>query len=148
MIHFDDPNSAQSRARNWLLFNDTNTLVQSDSVAPLVVLERFVLAVLFYSTNGTTTTSDTPWKNQLQFLSDRDVCDWNDGSQVLFSQVLDTFGVYCEESEVTHIRLSQNGLDVTIPSELSLLTRLQVLGLENNTIGETIPTELGPYQRK
>ena len=138
ITHLEDQNSPQARALEWLLFNDTNNVVQSESVPPLVILERYALAVLWYSTNGT-----PPWENQLQFLTESHVCDWNDGSQVYSSNVLDTYGVYCEESHVTHIRLSRNGLVGTIPSELSLLSNLQVLGLENNTLTDVIPTELG-----
>lgn len=54
-------------------------------------------------------------------------------------------GVYCDESsQVQHVRLADNDLFGTIPSERSLLSNLQVLELENNTLKEFTPTdELG-----
>jgi len=100
---------------------------------------------LYYSTNG------NGWTNQLGFLSGRPTCEWNDGSRVppptsssALPSVPDTFGVHCDNvANVKQIRLSKNGLNGTIPSELNLLLDLQVLGVDQNALAGSIPPELG-----
>lgn len=161
----DDPNSPQSMALDWLLFNDTSSVLanlsNSSVVPPSTILERYGLAVLFFSTNGPL------WKNRLQFLTERNVCDWNEegGSQSTAggsttqnvpANLSDTYGVYCDVGQsssssssstqvkvVQQIRLSRNDLVGTIPSELGLLSHLQVLVLDKNSLEDGIPTELG-----
>lgn len=141
---FEDPNSPQSLALEWM-FTDSITMA-FDNVAPLpIVSQRYALAVLYYSTNG------TRWTNQLGFLTDRPACEWNDGSQVPFpssSSALpslpDTYGVHCDNfANVKQVQLSQNGLDGTLPSELIHLLDLQVLTVDQNSLKGSIPPELG-----
>lgn len=46
---FQDPSSAQSLALDWLSVDDAILL---DKIPTAVVLERYVLAVFYFSTNG------------------------------------------------------------------------------------------------
>lgn len=156
-IQDNDPNSPQLLALEWLLYNDTNSALRNLSdnsttmVPPLttMILERYGLAILFFSTNGPL------WKNRLAFLTESHVCDWNDETEssplMNVPNVSDTYGVYCNSSSsssaqdqvVQQIRLSTNDLVGTLPSELRFLSHLQVLSLDNNTLEDDIPTELG-----
>jgi hypothetical protein len=141
---FQDPNSPQSLALAWL-GTDPVTTSPDKFTPPSVILQRYALAVLYFSTNGNV------WTNQLGFLSNLPSCEWNDGSQIPFPSsasalpsVPDTFGVHCDNfANVKQIRLSQNGLNGTIPTELSLLMDLQVLGVDQNALVGSIPPELG-----
>jgi hypothetical protein len=65
-----DPTTFQYAALNWLA-NVDSWWVDVDSVPPQVFVERYVLALLFFSTNGTS------WRNDLNFLSPTPVCDWS-----------------------------------------------------------------------
>ena len=67
---FDDPSSPQSLALEWLL-NDTIAL--SENGVTDKVLVRYALAVFYYSTDGPN------WKEDVKFLSESDVCGWNNG---------------------------------------------------------------------
>ena len=68
LLRFLDPASPQSQALVWLR-DDPITL--SPGRGTQTVLERYVLAVLYYSTSGPS------WK--FDYLSDEEVCTWNNG---------------------------------------------------------------------
>ena len=51
------------------------------------------------------------------------------------------------DSQVEALRLSNNGLSGTIPTELGNLTRLDILFLSSNELSGTIPSELGNLTR-
>lgn len=130
----EDPTngSPQSCSLEWLLFHDTNNLMENGSVSDTVILERYALAVLFYSTNGDT------WQQRFDFLTQNHVCQWAD------APLEATMGVLCDmDGKVQQIVLYENGLNGTIPSELSLLSHLQHLDMTENTLGNGIPTDLG-----
>ena len=116
--------SAQAQALNWLAFQDT-----TDDVEDLRT--RFSLATLYFSTN----TNGTSWKNNDEWLSKNPVCLW--------------YGIECMKTQadvylVRAVNLSANGLDGTIPEELSLLQHdCQVLDLSYNKIRGEIPSTMG-----
>lgn len=88
--------------------------------------ERAALAALYRSTGG------DQWRDSSGWLGRPGTeCRWR--------------GVVCDaqESAVTELRLSSNGLVGEIPPELADLSRLRVLDLRSNALEGTIPAELG-----
>jgi Leucine-rich repeat (LRR) protein len=129
---FSDPtSSAQSTALTWLK-NDTIVLSPGRSTQDL--LQRYVLAVLYY------TTSRPKWT--WSYLSSNDVCTWNKGREHLQ-------GVYCQADGVSidELILDDNNLQGPLPWELVLLTNLEILSLSKNTITGSIPTRISELTR-
>jgi hypothetical protein len=88
----------QNNALIWLA-NNTNLNSYSDKKK----IQRYTLATLFYSTNGTSWTSNFGW------MSDTDECGWsNQGS--------------CENGDIVGLDLQENNVIGTIPNELALLS--------------------------
>ncbi|KAL7515620.1 hypothetical protein ACHAXN_013384 [Cyclotella atomus] len=117
-----DPNSPQSKAYAWCKNDLINYKV--NNAARLV--QRYSLAVLYYSTNAG---DGRKWINSTDWLSGHE-CTW--------------FGIRCEMSEdkimyVTYIDLSNNLLVGTIPPELGFVTSLTQLQLWGNQISGKIP---------
>ena len=74
------------------------------------MLERYVLAVLYYSTSGPS------WKySQLDYAN---VCTWNNGFGVYDTEKV--YGVFCAEREgsIDTLNLYDNNLCGTLPWEL------------------------------
>jgi hypothetical protein len=132
---FQDLSSPQSHALEWL---STDDVAHAKGRSSAIVLERYVLAVLYFATDGPN------WKRQdLKFLTGASVCDWNK-EQLEIEQ---GFGVYCEDtSSVRYIFLPNIGLEGTIPWELSLLVDLKELYLDLNALTGSIPRELGDFR--
>ena len=86
-----------------------NCEAPSDPINP----DRAVLVALYEATNGDN------WKDNTHWLSDRPLSDW--------------FGVTTDANgRVTRLRLSENQLSGSLPSELGSLNNLQWLVLFNN----------------
>jgi Leucine rich repeat len=132
LLRLLEPTSAQSQALDWL-HNDPVTLTTGRSTRS--VLERYVLAVLYYSTSGPS------WK--FDYLSDDDVCTWNN-QKAATNNSQSMLGVYCVEggTSVGTVALSENKLRGTLPWELSLLTSLEVMDLGLNSLSGSIPTQI------
>jgi hypothetical protein len=132
------PGAPQYQALHWLVYNDPANL-DFEHGPPDELLERFVMALLYFSMGGET------WDNSFGFLSASSVCMWmnesNDGSS--------TYGVLCDPMVVesypmiVQIDMEQNNLHGQLPTELGLLSNLQYLGLDKNQISGRIPSELG-----
>jgi hypothetical protein len=119
-------------AWNWIE-NDSISLSFNTPIGHVV--ERYVLAVLYFATNGPT------WiRNNFGYLSPAEVCDWNNGLEPLQDNL--AIGVFCGPDSGLFILLINNGLQGAIPWELSLLSDLQVIALDQNSIRGRIPTEL------
>jgi hypothetical protein len=65
-----DESSPQFQALHWLANEDTVVLDLDSSPSVVLVVERYVLAVLYFATNG------EGWE-QGNFLSSASVCEWN-----------------------------------------------------------------------
>jgi hypothetical protein len=86
-----DDSSPQFRALRWLTNEDTAVL-DLDSTPTMILVERYVLAVLYFATSGES------WLTELHFLSASSVCEWNTGER----------GVVCNEDDsVGEINLSK-----------------------------------------
>jgi Leucine-rich repeat (LRR) protein len=143
-----DPASPQSLALAWL-HNDPITLSPGRSTR--TVLERYVLAVLYYSTSGPSWTFD--------YLSDKDVCTWNIGGSTInatdavinfYRQIEINFndrplGGYCTEDgeSIGTLALAENKLRGPLPWELVLLSNLEALDFGYNGLTGSIPTQIG-----
>ena len=158
MVPFLDPTSPQSQALAWL---QDDPITRSPGRSRRTVLERYVLAVLYYSTSG-------PLWNYYQ-LNDADVCTWNDGSGVNDTEKV--YGVFCPElggsidalnlydnnlygnlpwelvllTNLISIDLTWNGLTGSIPTRISELTRLESFGVQSNSLTGPLPTTFSPF---
>jgi hypothetical protein len=83
-----DSSSPQFQALHWLandtwLANNDTAVLDLDSIRTQIV-ERYVLALLYFSTSadsGLNATSSEGGLNMLNFLSASSVCDWNNGER-------------------------------------------------------------------
>jgi hypothetical protein len=110
------PGTLQYQTLNWLVYDDPGNLDSDfDLVPPGVLLERFLMALLYFSTAGET------WDNSFGFLSASSVCSWK--------------GIDCDvavvESHPVVVRISMylKHLRGQLPTELSLLSKLEYLHL-------------------
>ncbi len=92
------------------------------SVSEIPTAECEALVAFYTSTNGPSWTENGGW------LSNNNPCSWE--------------GVDCDEERVSRLFQAENGLSGTLPAELSDLTALTWLQLNNNQIGGAIPSGL------
>jgi hypothetical protein len=104
----------QIEALNWLAFDDPASL-DFDLVTPTELLDRFVMALLYFSTGGEN------WADSSMLLSASSLCSWK--AIVCDSSVVDSYPMVVEMS------FSENNLRGQLPTELGLLTGLQYLSL-------------------
>lgn len=151
----------QSDAFNWLVNNSNLVMYPLEKK-----IQRYVLATLYFSTNGNN------WRSNRLWLSDDDECGWYNeatGSFCIDSKLVDLDLYSCQSlSDDT----SGNNLVGTIPNEISLLSdslgeclnkmmAFQTLGksfsltfsytedlqLAGNTLMGTIPSEIGALSK-
>jgi Leucine rich repeat len=137
--------SPQNIALNWVSTDPLQEAVPTAAdgeVDPLNVMlvQRYVLAVLFYSTGGA-----DHWQDQLGFVSNTLECSWNKVVPTpgyLTDRVVE--GVSCDtDLRVTSIFIPQNGLTGSLPSELQYLPHLDVINFQDNRLKGTIPPQFG-----
>jgi hypothetical protein len=79
-----DESSPQFRALRWLARNDP-AVYYLDSTSTVILVERYVLAVLYYASSG------EGGSNALSFLTTKSVCEWKgvscDGDGLVFALV-------------------------------------------------------------
>lgn len=124
--------SAQHNALSWL------ANVDEGSLSDQFMLQRYALAVLFYSTSGTLkhVSPVGNWKKQTNWMSRKGYCSW--------------FGVECGSKDadfegndqITKLTLPDNRLEGSLPSELQALSNLITLDFANNLLTSTFPAEL------
>eukprot|EP00542_Grammatophora_oceanica_P008449 CAMPEP_0194054978 /NCGR_PEP_ID=MMETSP0009_2-20130614/55213_1 /TAXON_ID=210454 /ORGANISM="Grammatophora oceanica, Strain CCMP 410" /LENGTH=202 /DNA_ID=CAMNT_0038703715 /DNA_START=6 /DNA_END=614 /DNA_ORIENTATION=- len=125
---FEDSDSAQSRALDWML-GDAYTLTLADNDR---ILQRFALAVFYFSTNG-----PTSWlfENRIAWLLPSTECEW--GSEL--------HNVGCNGDVVTAIYLVDAGLEKNLPKEIGLLSSLEYLQIFSNDLEGALPSEIGLF---
>ena len=99
------------------------------------LLQRYVLRVLYHSTNGDnwSNSASTSW-----FIGGSSVCQWP-GEGSLYHFCYNRYG----GQEVNAIVLDFDNLQGELPDELGQLTSLEALYLHNNQLTGTIPWQLG-----
>ena len=148
-IHNNNTQSPQYRAVQWLAKERSELLMENNNVTSVTlpydpedvedVIQRYVMAVLYYATLG------EEWTEPLFFLSPHHhVCQWRNRKSIISSSnnIL-RFGIECnEEKHIVRIDMTANHLEGTIPQELSALTNLKVLDLAQNELSGDLPTEI------
>jgi hypothetical protein len=144
------PSTPQNHAAIWLA-NNTNLDTYSDAKK----IQRYVLATLFFSTNG------DGWDNNTGWLTDEDECSWYNkaneafcvNGSILELDMIDVdkgnnlVGTIPNElallsTSVAKLQLGGNSLTGRIPLEIGLLTKLTFMSLWNNRLTGDIPSEL------
>jgi Leucine rich repeat len=121
--HEDELSIQQFKALDWLANRDGLKL----PVNATNLLQRYTLALFYYSTN------EEGWTRQLKWLSNSHECEWRDDGGVRG----------CTKNlEVTDLSI-WNNLKGKIPQELFLLSELKILYLARNKLYGTLPTEIG-----
>jgi len=127
--------SPQAKALEWILsdpFVANLTPGVDDNDARII--QRYSLAVFYYSTNG------DEWTDKFGWLDSSSECTWNNG-------VVETDyfrGVFCDSANmVIKIDLQVQNLSGSIPKEIGSLTKLQELYLQRNKLSCRIPREIG-----
>eukprot|EP00978_Attheya_sp_CCMP212_P016812 scaffold44411_cov45-Attheya_sp.AAC.1 len=123
MQALQDFSSPQYEALAWMANSDSTDLQRTMSDDELV--ERFVLVLLYFATGGAN------WLAQVRFLTPSlNTCSWN---SILYGRII---GVGCNAED-------GNKISRSIPTEIGLLSNLEVLSLPSNALTGTIPSELG-----
>lgn len=113
------------RAASWLVTVD-QTNVQEHA------LTRFALAVIYYTTGG------AGWKNNSEWLSAANHCDWY-GVACCQDVPASRFCAEFDSLNLVEIDLYDNNLVGTIPHSFEVLTDLQSLFLNENWLTGEIP---------
>jgi hypothetical protein len=121
------PSTPQNNALSWLASNPN-----LDTYSDMKKIQRYILAVLYYSTNGHNWVRNDGW------LGNENECNWYNKA--------DSF---CNENgAVEALDLFSNNLGGMIPNELALLSdSLAKLSLWGNSLTGTIVREIGSLTR-
>mmetsp|Transcript_32016 Transcript_32016/g.73654 ORF Transcript_32016/g.73654 Transcript_32016/m.73654 type:complete len:654 (-) Transcript_32016:329-2290(-) len=96
-------------------------------VDPPRMIQRYISALFYYSTEGET------WEESVDWVSPKHECDWN--------------GIECNDDLIiTRINRDDNTLRGTLAFELCDLPLLNRLDLDSNQIGGSIPDDIGRCQ--
>jgi hypothetical protein len=124
----NDFNSPQAAAFEWLQPN-TIRATQSDRI----ILQRFALATLYYSTSG------DQWRRNDGWLTEENECLWYTRSLLSPCNKL---------GEYTDLNLPSNSLAGSLPGELALLApSLQTISVSTNSLIGAIPTAIGQLSK-
>lgn len=124
------PGTPQFKALHWLADEDAAELdvpASSSYEDTVELMQRFILAVFYYSTNGES------WTSQLKFLSDYDVCYWNESIEPTAEAKADQFdgwfsGVQCnEEGDVNYLFIRKFALSMVILADFLSFRNAQAL---------------------
>ncbi|KAL3932157.1 MAG: hypothetical protein SGBAC_010982 [Bacillariaceae sp.] len=129
-----DNSTLQHEAIMWF-HNDDPTYPQLEGVSTDLIVSRYIAALLYMSTGG------KGWRQQLNFMTDASVCEWNDGGAGEVEE-----GIVCDSDDagrVDGIVVDINNLVGTLPTELAKLPYLKTLGFASNKFVGTIPPEYG-----
>lgn len=133
----DDETSPQAKAIDWLLNKDPAQLLPlQEGFAEWTLLERYAMAVLFFSTDG------PKWDENLDFMSESSVCDWPRRNSTESTSNVNR--IKCnEDGHIYDLRIHFNSLNGTIPAELSALSLLELMSFSANSLHGTIPSQFG-----
>jgi len=133
----EDPDSAQAQAFEWMTKDPSYWSMEISRI-----VQRWTLAVLFYSTGGpnwnTENFPDAYAEGKNPWLSYSDECLWESTND-------DTQGLICDnDKNYFGIHLRDVGLTGSLPAELGLLSdHLRLLFLNGNELTGSMPSELG-----
>jgi hypothetical protein len=125
-----DTSSPQSKAFQWSQ-EDVQWLEQS-SYIEAKILQRFALAVFYFSTQG------DAWKNSTSWLAHEvDECNWFSLSKMPHICNNGTAGM------IEYLGLRENFLEGSLPPEIGLLEELKGIDLAGNLLQGAIPSQIG-----
>jgi hypothetical protein len=134
----------QQLALQWIVKDDAAQLPTTHDN----LLERYILAVFYYSTNG----KSGGWTTDENWLSDQGICSWygvrcvpieNTAPSVAGQPTTTLIESYDENAAVIKLELPENKMEGTLPAELMGLSSLASLDLSSNELSGGIPTALG-----
>uniref|UniRef100_A0A7S2XRA3 RapA2 cadherin-like domain-containing protein n=1 Tax=Attheya septentrionalis TaxID=420275 RepID=A0A7S2XRA3_9STRA len=147
----NDPDSYQAAAFKWLVEEDTYALsCPQDPNPECLIIQRYVLATLYFGTNGNNWTDCGA--NGIDFEPDSCEASVNGayspgGNTTWLSRVNEcAWGLLAcvpETGCVDRIEMERNNVVGTIPSEMGNLDQLRFLYLERGGLSGSIPNELG-----
>uniref|UniRef100_A0A7S4AE23 Leucine-rich repeat-containing N-terminal plant-type domain-containing protein n=1 Tax=Pseudo-nitzschia australis TaxID=44445 RepID=A0A7S4AE23_9STRA len=127
----------QYHAVHWLASVDGAKLKATNTYA----MQRYALAVLFYSTAGTedhvNPNKNGKWIDQTNWMTEAGLCSWH--GVVCIDHEEDSNEKIDEDGDVMALDLFKNGLDGVLPLELSALTLLHRLNLSENGLTGKLP---------
>eukprot|EP00559_Dactyliosolen_fragilissimus_P004974 CAMPEP_0184872288 /NCGR_PEP_ID=MMETSP0580-20130426/41199_1 /TAXON_ID=1118495 /ORGANISM="Dactyliosolen fragilissimus" /LENGTH=478 /DNA_ID=CAMNT_0027375057 /DNA_START=77 /DNA_END=1515 /DNA_ORIENTATION=- len=128
-------------ALDWMM-NDTFTLSLMTLDTEWKIIQRYIIALIYFSTQG------QHWYDQYSFLSGLDVCSWINAwreDEGFFKEEINAKGIICNErGRVTELRLYWNNLSGTFPYEISHLNEtLSTINLNGGSISSSIPKTFG-----
>jgi hypothetical protein len=127
---FDYPSTPQAQALQWMAYQDLHPGLDlgfgHDEYAAKKMIQRYALAVTYYATNG------PGWYNQINFLSDKDECEWNEITKedgyFIGAGDCDDLGF------VTALALWSNNLVGALPEELGTLSTITTFSVYDNNM--------------
>ncbi|KAL7483338.1 hypothetical protein ACHAW6_008990 [Cyclotella cf. meneghiniana] len=127
---FDNPLSPQHAALHWMAYQDLHPGPPlgygHDEYAAKKMIQRYALAVTYYATNG------PGWYNQINFLSDRDECEWNEITKE--EGYFIGAGSCNDDGLVTALALWSNNLMGALPEEVGTLSTITTFSLYDNNM--------------
>lgn len=121
----EDSDSDHYKVLLWMAKSDPNPQ-DLDSIDPVYIIQKYVLILIFVSTNG------NGWKNNKGWLSEASFCSWD--------------GISCNDGDlVEEMNLGNQNCRGSLASEIGALSQtLLALSLENNPLlTGSLPAELG-----
>eukprot|EP00977_Amphora_coffeiformis_P016703 scaffold5237_cov179-Amphora_coffeaeformis.AAC.16 len=116
------PSSPQNLAYDFLL-----KTTQLNIHTPARIIQRYVMAVFYYATNG------AGWERNAGWLDDGDECQW-------YSKVL---APCTSGGQLVRLNLPNNNLIGELPNELGLLSSIVEIHLGSNDLVGQVPTTFG-----
>ena len=118
-----DQESPQSKALKWIVYDDPLELEETSSEKD--ILQRYIPAVLYYSTEGDNWWPDRRLESEndsrklqlMNFFTISDVCDWNE----------DGNGIRCDDQgNIIDLQFEDYKLRGTFPAEVGYLSTLTI----------------------
>jgi hypothetical protein len=133
----DAHSTPEHMAWQWIA-NKDSAQIDPEKAKYGTIIERYIAALLFFATDGHN------WKNQLQFLSQKPVCEWNEFAKVASSSDSMMQGIRCnDDGQIIRVDLPYNNLAGALPWELAGLESLQFFSAPRNIIKGQLPKQLG-----
>jgi len=141
--------SPQYKAQEWIIHQDTSYICPQSPT----FLQRYVSAVLYYSTKGEDwiqCSAPEDFQNTDSIDAANNDCNLNaedHNAWMTPSSECEWGGIVCNNNlQIEEIDIEENGLAGTLPSELRGLSKLRFLLLENGTMEGSIPSEIAELQ--
>jgi Leucine-rich repeat (LRR) protein len=122
---------AQDQALQWLIYNDDLSLCPHEAAFHVALVQRFILAVFWYTCGGPYWTLSNATVSSFLNAS-RPECQWH--------------GVQCDLNHaITALHLDNSNVScpASLPNEMAALSYLIELDMDSNAIAGTIPDWMG-----